>query len=104
MIGWIIGRAYEGNGFVTEAAVALVDYLFLGEGFHRIYAMTSIDNERSSSVMERLGMRREAHFVRNCCHDGVWCDEVVYALLEEEWPTVRPSGYGVTTSGADRRS
>jgi len=92
MIGWIVGREHEGNGYITEAATALIDYLFLGEGFHRVYAMTSIDNQRSWAVMERLGMRREAHFVRNCLHDGDWVDEYVYAILASEWSAKRPAG------------
>ncbi len=101
MIGWIVGTSFEGNGYVTEAAVALIDYLFLGQGFHRIYAMTSVDNAKSWSVMERLGMRREAHFVCNCFRDGEWRDEYVYAVLAEEWPSVRPSSYGATVSRLD---
>jgi len=47
MIGWTLGKAFEGNGYVTEAATALLGYLFLVEGFHRAYAMTSLDNPRS---------------------------------------------------------
>jgi RimJ/RimL family protein N-acetyltransferase len=47
--------------------------------------MTSADNAGSWRLMERLGMRREAHFVKNCYHDGVWVDEYVYAILAEEW-------------------
>jgi RimJ/RimL family protein N-acetyltransferase len=35
--------------------------------------------------MERLGMRREAHFVHNEIFKGSWGDELVYALLEDEW-------------------
>jgi RimJ/RimL family protein N-acetyltransferase len=36
-------------------------------------------------VLERLGMRREAHFVENEFIKGEWADEVVYAMLEDEW-------------------
>ena len=39
----------------------------------------------SARVLERLGMRREAHFVRSEFIKGEWTDEVVYAMLEEEW-------------------
>ena len=39
----------------------------------------------SARVLERLGMRREAHFVRNEFIKGEWTDEVVYAMLEDEW-------------------
>ncbi len=84
-IGWILGKTYEGNGYVTEAATALLDYLFRTVGFHRVYSMTSPDNRKSWRLMERLGMRREAHFVKNCHHDSGWTDEYVYAVLEEEW-------------------
>lgn len=88
-IGWTLGKAFEGQGYVTEAAAALLDYLFGAEGFHRAYAMTSVDNPKSWRLMERLGMRREAHFVKNCYHDRVWVDEYVYAILAEEWPEAR---------------
>jgi len=91
-IGWTLGNAFEGNGYVTEAVVALLDYLFSIEGFHRAFAMTSVDNERSWRLMERLGMRREAHFVKNCYHDHGWVDEYVYAILAEEWESRRPKG------------
>ena len=85
MIGWIIGEAFEGNGYMTEAVTALLNYLFLTEEFHRTYAMTSPDNTRSWRLMERLGMRREAHFIKNCYHDDGWTDEYVYAILASEW-------------------
>ena len=88
-IGWILGRDHEGNGYATEAAEALLEYLFRAVGFHRVYAMTSPDNRRSWQLMERLGMRREAHFVKNCHHDAGWTDEYVYAILAEEWTARR---------------
>ena len=90
MVGWFVGEAFEGNGYMTEAASALLDYLFADAAFHRIHARTSADNVRSWRLMERLGMRREAHFVRNCHHDDGWTDEYVYAILAEEWPRRRP--------------
>jgi hypothetical protein len=41
--------------------------------------------------MERLGMRREAHFVENMVVKGEWTDELVYAILDHEWKA-RPEG------------
>jgi len=84
-IGWTLGRAFEGHGFMTEAAAALMNHLFRKEHFHRLQAMTSVDNTRSWQLMKRLGMRREAHFIKNCYHDDGWVDEYVYAILAEEW-------------------
>ncbi|WP_431904819.1 GNAT family N-acetyltransferase [Nonomuraea sp. bgisy101] len=42
-------------------------------------------NSASARVLERLGMRREAHFTQNQIVKGEWADEVVYAMLEDEW-------------------
>ena len=43
-------------------------------------------NEPSWRLMERLGMRREAHAVRDSLHrSGEWMDGLTYALLAEEW-------------------
>ena len=44
-------------------------------------------NAASARVLERLGMRREAHLVENEHLKGEWTDEVVYALLAREWVT-----------------
>jgi RimJ/RimL family protein N-acetyltransferase len=35
--------------------------------------------------MQRLGMRPEAHFISNEFVKGEWCDELDFALLEDEW-------------------
>lgn len=43
----------------------------------------------SAKVMERLGMRREAHLRQNEIVKGEWTDELVYAMLAHEWPTTR---------------
>ncbi len=85
LIGWLLGKAFEGRGYATEATCVLLDHLFLSEGFHRAYARTGADNERSRRLMERVGMRREGHFVRSGFHDGSWCDEYLYAVLDSEW-------------------
>ena len=43
-------------------------------------------NEPSWRLMERVGMRREAHNVKDSLHrDHGWQDGYVYALLADEW-------------------
>jgi ribosomal-protein-alanine N-acetyltransferase len=85
-IGWIFNRAYHGQGYATEAAMALLQYGFEALHLHRIIATCQPQNVASRRVMEKLGMRREAHF-RKCIRraDNRWWDEYFYALLEEEW-------------------
>jgi ribosomal-protein-alanine N-acetyltransferase len=85
-IGWVFNRAYHGHGYATEAALALLQYGFEALHLHRIIATCQPQNVASWRVMEKLGMRREAHF-RKCIRraDNRWWDEYFYALLEEEW-------------------
>lgn len=85
MIGWLLGRKYQGQGLATEAVRALVTAGFDQLGLHRIFARTGRDNERSWRLMERLGMRREAHFRESHLVKGKWCDEFIYAILADEW-------------------
>ena len=42
-------------------------------------------NTASARVLEKLGMRREAHLVENEHVKGEWESELVYAILEHEW-------------------
>jgi ribosomal-protein-alanine N-acetyltransferase len=85
-IGWVFHRAYHSHGYATEAAVALLHYGFDALHLHRIIATCQPQNVASWRVMEKLGMRREAHF-RQCISrpENRWWDEYVYALLAEEW-------------------
>lgn len=54
-------------------------------GCHRIFARLDAANRGSIGVVERLGMRKEAHLRQNDRFNGEWGDEFIYALLNEEW-------------------
>lgn len=84
-IGWLLGSAYRGKGYATEAAKALLTFGFAEMRLHRISARTGQDNTRSWRLMERIGMRREAHFRQSHIVNGEWRDEFVYAILPDEW-------------------
>jgi len=88
-IGWMLSCRYQGQGLATEAAQALVDFGFRSMELHRIFARTGKANTRSWRLMERLGMRREAHFRQSHKVRDEWDDEFVYAILAHEWKRVR---------------
>lgn len=90
-VGYVIHPDYQGLGYATEAARALMDWGFDTIGLHRIYARCHPDNVASWTVMERLGMRREAHFREHIRVKGRWDEELVYAVLRREWKHV-PQG------------
>jgi RimJ/RimL family protein N-acetyltransferase len=85
-LGWVLDPAYGGQGYATEAVRELLRYCFTELGVRRVHANAFLDNDSSCRLMERVGMRREGHAVRESLHrSGRWLDTVTYALLAEEW-------------------
>jgi RimJ/RimL family protein N-acetyltransferase len=84
-IGYTFHPDHHGRGYATEAARALLGFGFEECGLHRIIGRLEPRNEASARVLERLGMRREAHLVENEWVKGEWQSEAVYAVLDREW-------------------
>ena len=84
-LGYVLHPDHQGRGFATEVAIALLRLGFEGAELHRICARCDGRNAASARVMERAGMRREAHLRENEFVKGEWTDELVYALLAKEW-------------------
>lgn len=84
-IGYVMNPAFQGQGYTTEAARAVMAIGFDAVGLHRISARCDARNAGSWRVMEKLGMRREAHFREHAIFKGEWDQEFVYAMLEDEW-------------------
>jgi len=84
-IGFTLAPSHQGGGYATEAVRALLGYLFDELGLHRVWAVCGVENTASWRLMERLGMRREAHHVDNIYFKGAWDSEFTYAMLAREW-------------------
>lgn len=85
-LGWQIDVPYWNQGIMTEAAQAIVDYLFGVIGFERISSGHDIRNIGSGRVMEKIGMFREGTFRRYCYQkDGSIGDKAYYAILKSDW-------------------
>ena len=54
-------------------------------GLHRVIAECFVEQVASAHVLEKLGMRKEAHFLKNAWKACVWRDTYLYALLNDEW-------------------
>ena len=84
-LGWVLDPAHTGLGYATEAVRALLDYCFADLGVRRVVANCFLANDTSWRLMERVGMRREAHALAESLHrSGRWLDTVTYAVLAEE--------------------
>jgi RimJ/RimL family protein N-acetyltransferase len=58
-IGWRLARSAWGNGYATEAALAVLDCAFGTIGLDQVVSFTATTNLRSQRVMERIGMHRD---------------------------------------------
>lgn len=84
-IGCTIAAEFQRQGYGTESLKAVLDYLFSNLNKHRIVASVDPENSKSIGLLERLGMRKEAHFVSSLRVGGLWRDDCVYAMLGDEW-------------------
>jgi RimJ/RimL family protein N-acetyltransferase len=84
-IGFVFHPGYQGKGLAREAAEALLRFGFGDVGLHRVIGRCDPRNAPSARLLERLGMRREAHLVHCEIFKGTWGDVYVYAILDQEW-------------------
>jgi RimJ/RimL family protein N-acetyltransferase len=85
-LGWVLHPDHTGHGYAAEAVHELLRLCFDELGLRRVTADCFAANEASWRLMERVGMRREVHTLRESLHrSGEWLDGLGYALLADEW-------------------
>ena len=85
-LGWQIDEPYWNNGIVTEAAKAVVDYLFEEIGCDRISSAYDTRNVGSGKVMQKIGMKFEGCLRRYYYQkDGSIGNRNLYSILRSEW-------------------
>lgn len=84
-IAYTLGYAYWNKGYTTEAAKAVVKFLFEEVGYRKIIAGCDSKNIGSARVLEKVGMKREAVFREHIKRkDGTWGDDYQYGILKME--------------------
>lgn len=84
-LGYKIGSRWWNQGYATEGASAVIDYMFRNTDIERIDSFASVENIASSKVMEKAGMRFEGllrHYYKT--RDG-FHDCTVYGVIRNEW-------------------
>ena len=84
-LGYAMGSAHWGKGYMNEALCALVTHAFEDMKLRRLEADVDPRNAASIRTLERLGFQREG-FLRERWHvEGEIQDALFYGLLRREW-------------------
>lgn len=84
-LGYFIKSDFWGKGFVTEAGEAVIEYIFLSVGIHKITTGCAKDNKASERVMEKLGFVKEADLSLHQLVHGTWSDRVIYGMTSQQF-------------------
>jgi len=84
-IGYALGRAHWGQGYMQETLKAVLTYAFEALEFHRIEADVDPRNVASIRTLERLGFQREGYLRERWQVNGEIQDALFYGLLRPDW-------------------
>ncbi|MDB5538733.1 MAG: family acetyltransferase [Devosia sp.] len=84
-LGYWMGHAFAGKGYMTEAVGLVVPFCFETLGLHRIHAAFLPDNQASRRVLEKNGFREEGYAENYLQIDGRWADHVLFGLTRERY-------------------
>ena len=84
-LGIALDPDYQRQGYGREATRALVGYLFDNYDLHRIHVAINPANHASRTLIEKIGFRTEGHLKQSVFFKGKWCDEIIMAVLRQEW-------------------
>ena len=79
-IGYRLARSAWGQGYATEAALAVRDYAFTTLGIKRLIAMVDPSNVASIRVAEKIGM----HYEKDVVFEGYSHPDHVYVIALDE--------------------
>ena len=83
--GFAIGSAFWGTGVFQDAARQVLGFVFNAVGVHRLEARSAVANGRGNGALQKLGATREAVLRKSFLHEGVYYDQVIWSICEEDW-------------------
>jgi RimJ/RimL family protein N-acetyltransferase len=90
-LGYWLGVPFWNCGYMTEAAVALLQYGFETLELQRIQSSHLSCNPASGRVMQKIGMQCEGTSRRAALKWGEFHDLVRYGILRDEWQAIKNS-------------
>jgi len=70
-IGYVLARPFWGQGFMSEALGAIVEWAFSVPSVFRVWAVCDLENDASARLLERNGFRQEGVLKKWSLHPNV---------------------------------
>jgi len=83
-IGYDLASKYWRQGFMSEAAQAMVKFGFAHMDLHRIEAMVMPENIASLQLLRKLGFREEGLLRERGFWKGTFHDLILFSLLKQD--------------------
>lgn len=84
-LGFWIHPLHQRQGYMTEAASALIEYGFLKLRASEIQAVHATWNIASKRVLERAGLRFIKHVPEGFQKNGQWIEEDLHSITLKQW-------------------
>ena len=87
--GFAIGSPFWGTGVFEESAQLVLEFAFDTLDVHRLEARAAVRNGRGTGALLKLGAVPEGVLRKSFLRDGEYLDQVLYAIVEDDWRTSR---------------
>ena len=87
--GFAIGSPFWGTGAYQDGAQLVVDFAFETLGVHRLEARSAVRNGRGNGALLKIGAAQECILRQSFQKNGEYLDQVLYAILEDDWRALR---------------
>ncbi len=81
-IGYMLHSDYWKKGYMKEAVLASIKWIFSNTDIHSIEANINPGNEASEGLLKSVGFIQEAYFRENYYFNGVFKDSVIYSMIK----------------------
>jgi RimJ/RimL family protein N-acetyltransferase len=90
--GFAIGSAFWGTGVFKASADLVLEFVFDTVGVHRLEARAAVRNGRGTGALRKTGAVQEGLLRKSFLRNGEYLDQVLYAILSDDWRAAREEG------------
>ena len=87
--GFVLGSPFWGTGVFKESADLVIEFVFDTLGVHRLEARAAVLNGRGNGALLKMGAVQECVLRKSFVRNGQSLDQVLYAILEDDWRAMR---------------